>query len=56
MNKTVQDLKMGIEAIKQTQAEGILEMENLGEQIGTIDTSITKEYNRWKRDSQAQKV
>ena len=29
MNKTVQDLKMEIEAIKKTQTEGILEMENL---------------------------
>jgi hypothetical protein len=28
MNKTVQDLKMEIEAIKKTQTEGILEMEN----------------------------
>ena len=30
INKTVQDLKMEIEAIKKTQTEGILEMENLG--------------------------
>jgi hypothetical protein len=30
MNKTVQDLKMGIKALKKTQTEEILEMENLG--------------------------
>jgi hypothetical protein len=32
---------MGIEAIKKTQAEGILEMENPGKGIGTADTNIT---------------
>jgi hypothetical protein len=30
MNKTVQELKMEIKAIKKTQIEAILEMENLG--------------------------
>jgi hypothetical protein len=30
MNKTVPDLRVEIEAIKNTQTEGILEMENLG--------------------------
>jgi hypothetical protein len=29
MNKSVQDMKMEIEAIKKTQTEAILEMENL---------------------------
>ena len=37
MNKTVQDLKMEIEAIKKTQTEGILEMENLGKKTETTD-------------------
>jgi hypothetical protein len=44
MNKAVQDLKMEIleiKTIKKTQTQGILEMENLGNQRGTIDTSIT---------------
>jgi hypothetical protein len=41
MGKTVQDLKMEIEAIKETQTEGMLEMGNLGEWTGTTDTSIT---------------
>ena len=41
MNKTVQDLKMEIEAIKKIQTEGILEMENLGKRTGTIDSVIT---------------
>lgn len=31
INKTVQGLKMEIEALNKTQSEGILEMENLGE-------------------------
>ena len=30
MNETVQDLKMEIEAIKETQTEGALDMEGLG--------------------------
>ena len=29
INKTVQDLRMGLEAIKTTQTEGVLEMEGL---------------------------
>jgi hypothetical protein len=41
MNKTIQDLKMEIEAINNTQTEGILEMENLGMVLGTKDKSIT---------------
>ena len=43
MNKTVQDLKMEIEAIKKTQTGGILgEIENLGKQIRSADVNITK--------------
>ena len=41
MNKTIQDLKMEIEAIKKTQVEATLEMENLGKRTGTTDASIT---------------
>jgi hypothetical protein len=41
MNKTVQDLKMEIEAIKKTQTKGILKMVNLGKRTGTTDASIT---------------
>ena len=39
MNKTFQELKM--ETKKKTQTVGILEMENLGNQTRTTDTSIT---------------
>ena len=39
VNKTVQDLKIEIETIKETQTEGILEMENLGKRTGTTDTA-----------------
>jgi hypothetical protein len=41
MNKTVQDLKIQIDAINKIQTEGILKMENLGKRIGTTDESIT---------------
>lgn len=41
VNKTVQDLKMKIKAIKKTQSERILEMENLVKRTGNADTSIT---------------
>jgi len=40
LKKTVQDLKMEIETLKETQSEDFLEMENLGKRIGTADTSI----------------
>ena len=33
-------MKIGIEAIKETQTEGILEMESLCKQIGNTDASI----------------
>ena len=42
MNKTVQDLKMEIEAINKTQTQEILEMENIGKRTGSTDASITK--------------
>ena len=41
MNKTVQDWKREIEAIKKTQTESILEMENPREKTETTDASIT---------------
>lgn len=52
MDKTVQDLKMELEAIKKTKSEAILGMENLGMRIGTIDTASITEYKRWNRESQ----
>ena len=39
MNKTAKDLKIETEAIKKTQTEEILEMENLGKITGTTDVS-----------------
>jgi chromosome segregation ATPase len=39
-NKTVQDLKMEIEATKKIELEATLETENLGKRTETIDTSI----------------
>lgn len=40
MNKNVHDLKMEIEPRKQTEIEVILEMENLGGQLGSTEASI----------------
>ena len=48
MNKTVQNLKREIEAIKKTQIETILEMENLGKRTGTTDVSITNRIQEMK--------
>jgi uncharacterized coiled-coil protein SlyX len=42
MNKTIQDLKMEVETIKESQRETPLELENLGKRSGVIDASITK--------------
>jgi hypothetical protein len=41
MNKTIQDLKMGIETMKKSQREITLELEDLGKRSGVIDASIT---------------
>jgi len=41
LNKTMWDLKMGIETLKKTQREIALEMENIGKRTGVTDTSIT---------------
>jgi hypothetical protein len=41
LNKIIQDLKMEVETIKKTQRETTLEIETLGKESGTIDTSIS---------------
>ena len=41
MKEVVQNLKTEIEAIKKTQTEETMEMENLGKWSGTTDASIT---------------
>ena len=41
LNKTIKDLKMEIEAIKKSQRETTLEIEDLGKRSGVIDASIT---------------
>ena len=41
MKEIVQGLKTEVGAIKKTQTEGILEMENLGKWSGTTNSSIT---------------
>ena len=56
MNKTVQDLKMEIEAIKKIQTEAILQMKKLGKkQEQQMQVSAT-EYKRLKRESQTEKT
>jgi prefoldin subunit 5 len=42
MNKTIQDLKIEIEAIKKLQRETTLELENLRKRSGDIDAIMTK--------------
>jgi hypothetical protein len=42
LNKTIKNLKAGIETIKKSQRETTLEIENLGKRSGVIDVSITK--------------
>ena len=50
----IQDLKIEIEAIKKSQTETTLEIENLGKRSVVIDASIT---NRTRdRESQVQKI
>ena len=50
MNKTVQDVKMEVEATKKTQTKGMLKMKSLGfEQELQSKASLT-EYKRWKKD------
>ena len=41
LNKTMQDLKMEVETIKKTQRKTTLEIENLGNESGTIDAIIS---------------
>ena len=41
MNETVQDLKMELESKKNTQMEGIQEIDNLEKRINTSNASIT---------------
>jgi hypothetical protein len=53
INNIVQDLEVEREAIKKTQTEEILEMENLGMRTGTTNVSITREYRRWETISDA---
>jgi len=44
MNKTLQDLKMEIEAIKKTQTEGILEMQNLARDFSKCTASPVVDF------------
>jgi phage regulator Rha-like protein len=58
LNKTIQDLKIEVGAIKKSQRETTLEVEKLGKKSGTIDASIinriqemeeTLRYRRYHR-------
>jgi hypothetical protein len=55
-SKQIQDLKMEEETIKKTQRETTLEIETLGKKSGNIDVSISNRIQRWKRESQMQKI
>ena len=41
LNKTTQDLKMKVETMKKSQRKTTLEIETLGNKLGTIDVSIS---------------
>jgi predicted nucleic acid-binding Zn-ribbon protein len=41
LNKTIQDLEREVDAIKKTQSEATLKIENLGKKSGTIDANIS---------------
>jgi hypothetical protein len=56
LNKTNQVIKREVETLKKTQNETTLDIETLGKISGTIDVSTATEYNRWKRESQVQKI
>ena len=53
VNKMVQHLKMGKEAIKKAQMKATLQVQNLGKRTGTIDISIFKRIQGLKRESEA---
>ena len=55
-NKTILDLKGEVHTIKKTQSEATLEIETLGKKSGTIDASISNKIQKWKRESQVQKI
>ena len=46
LNKTIQDLKVGIETIKKAEKEISLELENQGKRSGVIDASITNRIQK----------
>jgi hypothetical protein len=51
-NKTIQNLKMGVETMKKSQRDTNLEIENLEKKPRAIDASIKKkEHKRLKRES-----
>ena len=56
LNKAIQNLKREVETIKKSQRETILEIEVLGKKSGTIDRSISNRIQRWKKESQVQKI
>jgi hypothetical protein len=52
LNKTIQDLKMEVETMKEIQKETTLEIEILGRKSGITDASISKRIQeRWERES-----
>lgn len=55
INKTVQDLRMETETIKNKQTEETLEMENLGKRTTTKDVSMATRTQK-KRESQGQTI
>ena len=49
LNKTIQDLKVEVETIKNSQRKTNLEIENRGKRSGVIDVASPIGYKRWKQ-------
>jgi methyl-accepting chemotaxis protein len=56
LNKTIHDPKREVETINKNLSETTLGIETLGKKSGMIDRASATEYNRWKRESQVQKI
>ena len=54
--ETVQELKTEMEAMKKTQNEGRLDMENLGKRTETTESSITNRIQEIEKESQILKI
>jgi hypothetical protein len=55
LNKTIQEVKMEIETIKESQSETTLEVGNLGKRLGVIGASINNKKQEMEESSSGAK-